>query len=52
VADDEPTDGFGLLAMRQRIARVAGTLVVESEPGRGTAVSASVPAIAVAGRDG
>jgi len=44
--------GFGLLGMRQRIARVAGTLVVESEPGRGTAVSASVPAIPVGGRDG
>lgn len=43
--------GFGLVGMRQRIARVAGTLVVESEPGRGTAVSASVPAIPLVGRD-
>jgi signal transduction histidine kinase len=38
--------GFGLTAMRQRLHRVAGTLAIESEPGTGTAVSASVPAIA------
>ncbi|RJL34243.1 sensor histidine kinase [Bailinhaonella thermotolerans] len=37
--------GYGLLAMRQRVARLAGRLEVESEPGGGTAVSASVPAI-------
>jgi len=37
--------GFGLHGMRQRVARVAGTLVIESEPGGGTAVSARVPAI-------
>jgi signal transduction histidine kinase len=37
--------GFGLTAMRQRVRRVAGTLAIESEPGTGTAVSASVPAI-------
>ncbi|MGM1059529.1 sensor histidine kinase [Saccharothrix sp. Mg75] len=39
------TGGFGLVAMRQRVSRLAGALVVESEPGGGTAVSASVPAI-------
>ncbi len=38
--------GFGLTAMRQRLARVAGVLTVESEPGSGTAISARVPAIA------
>jgi signal transduction histidine kinase len=37
--------GFGLTAMRQRVSRVAGTLVVESELGGGTAISARVPAI-------
>lgn len=37
--------GFGLVGMRQRVSRLAGSLVVESEPGGGTAVSASVPAI-------
>lgn len=38
-------ESFGLTAMRQRVARVAGSLVIESEPGAGTAVSARVPAI-------
>lgn len=37
--------GFGLAAMRQRVQRLAGSLVIESEPGEGTAISASVPAI-------
>jgi signal transduction histidine kinase len=37
--------GFGLIAMRQRVNRLAGQLEIESEPGAGTAVSASVPAI-------
>ncbi|MCW2917349.1 MAG: histidine kinase [Actinomycetia bacterium] len=37
--------GYGLTAMRQRVNRLAGTLEIESEPGAGTAVSASVPAI-------
>jgi signal transduction histidine kinase len=35
--------GFGLVAMRQRIEDLAGTLQVESEPGCGTAISACVP---------
>jgi Signal transduction histidine kinase len=37
--------GYGLSAMEQRVLRVSGTLTVESAPGEGTAVSASVPAI-------
>jgi signal transduction histidine kinase len=37
--------GYGLLAMRQRIEGVAGTLEVESAPGGGTAISASVPTV-------
>jgi signal transduction histidine kinase len=43
----EPADGsgFGLTGMRQRVARVAGHLEIESAPGEGTAVSATVPAI-------
>ena len=40
--------GFGLSGMRQRVARVAGSLAIESEPGGGTALSARVPAIAAA----
>jgi signal transduction histidine kinase len=41
-----PGSGFGLAGMRQRVARVAGSLAIESEPDAGTAVSARVPAIA------
>ncbi len=37
--------GFGLAAMEQRVRRVSGTLAVESAPGEGAALSASVPAI-------
>jgi signal transduction histidine kinase len=40
-----PGSGFGLIAMRQRVRRLAGQLEIESEPGAGTAVSASLPAI-------
>jgi len=35
--------GFGLIAMRQRIEGLAGTLEIESEPGDGTGISARVP---------
>ena len=42
-----PDRGFGLTAMRQRVEGLSGTLEIESEPGRGTAVSASLPAIPV-----
>jgi signal transduction histidine kinase len=35
--------GFGLVAMRQRIESLAGTLQVESEPGFGTGISACLP---------
>jgi signal transduction histidine kinase len=37
--------GFGLIAMRQRVSRLAGELEIESEPGGGTAIWACVPAI-------
>jgi signal transduction histidine kinase len=40
----KPDDGgFGLVAMRQRIESLAGTLQVESEPGFGTGISACIP---------
>ena len=39
--------GFGLNSMTQRIRSVGGTVEIESTPGEGTAVSASVPAIVV-----
>ena len=35
--------GFGILGMRQRAENVGGALTVESEPGLGTVVSATVP---------
>lgn len=44
--------GFGLEGMRQRLRNVSGTLAIESEPGGGTAISASVPAIGVQASDG
>lgn len=36
--------GFGLTAMTERLRDLGGSLVVESAPGQGTAVAASVPA--------
>ncbi|SDN41033.1 sensor histidine kinase [Allokutzneria albata] len=44
------SSGFGLTSMRQRVGGVSGTLAVESEPGSGTAISATVPAIPVGGQ--
>lgn len=41
--DDDASGGFGLVAMRQRIEALAGTLRIESEPGAGTAISAAIP---------
>jgi signal transduction histidine kinase len=43
--------GFGLAGMRQRVQRVAGRLDIESEPGGGTAISATVPAIPAGGKE-
>jgi signal transduction histidine kinase len=37
--------GFGLDGMRRRVERLGGTFAVESAPGEGTAVSATVPAL-------
>jgi signal transduction histidine kinase len=39
------TGGFGLTAMRQRVEGLDGTLVIESGPGTGTTIAASIPAI-------
>ncbi|MFD8083882.1 ATP-binding protein, partial [Kitasatospora sp. NPDC059722] len=35
--------GYGLPAMRARLRQLGGTLTVESAPGEGTVVSASIP---------
>ena len=37
--------GFGLIIMRERMRAVAGTCVVESRPGEGTTITASVPIV-------
>lgn len=44
----QPGSGLGLPGMTRRLQRVAGSLTVESAPGAGTAVSASVPALPAA----
>ena len=38
-------DGFGLTALRQRVAALAGSVEIESAPGAGTTVSVTVPLI-------
>lgn len=48
-ANGSVNGGFGLAGMRQRVQRLAGRLDVESEPGGGTAVSATVPNIPLGG---
>jgi signal transduction histidine kinase len=42
--DQHEAGGFGLRSMRERLAELGGTLVVESAPGDGTAVAATLPA--------
>ncbi len=37
------TGGFGLTALRERVEGLHGSVAIESEPGRGTAVSVRVP---------
>ncbi|MER6175957.1 sensor histidine kinase [Streptosporangium sp. NPDC001681] len=37
--------GFGLIAMRQRVTRLAGNFEIETAPGQGTGISATIPAI-------
>ncbi|GAB3565596.1 sensor histidine kinase [Spelaeicoccus albus] len=44
VPEHSESGGYGLRAMRRRIRERGGTLVVESEPGDGTAVAATLPA--------
>lgn len=48
-ANGSANGGFGLAGMRQRVQRLAGRLVIESDPGGGTAISATVPAIPAGG---
>jgi signal transduction histidine kinase len=50
-ANDRTAAGqrFGLHAMEQRLRRVGGKLEIESAPGAGTAINASVPAVPAEG---
>ena len=41
----DATPGFGLVGMRERVELAGGKLNVESRPGRGTRVSATLPAL-------
>lgn len=43
--DTADAGGFGLIAMRQRVNRLAGQFAVEAAPGQGTGISATIPAI-------
>ena len=43
---------FGLTVMRQRVEALAGKLEVESEPGVGTSICASIPAVPAEAVDG
>jgi signal transduction histidine kinase len=37
------TTGFGLLGMHERVELLDGTIAIESEPGQGTTINASIP---------
>jgi signal transduction histidine kinase len=43
-ATTKPTDGYGLLGIRERLALVGGSLIIETAPNRGTALFCRVPA--------
>ncbi|GAA3795522.1 sensor histidine kinase [Sphaerisporangium flaviroseum] len=44
-AGSPDAEGFGLIAMRQRVTRLSGRFAIETAPDQGTALSATVPAI-------
>ncbi|GIE93035.1 sensor histidine kinase [Paractinoplanes rishiriensis] len=46
--DDAAAGGFGLIALRQRVGSLSGSVEIESQPGAGTAVNVTVPVIGVA----
>ena len=51
LVDSEPTldGGYGLTALRARLASLGGGVAVESEPGHGTALSITVPFVPATG---
>ena len=44
------TSRFGLSGMRERLARIGGTMMIESTPGAGTSVFIHIPLAATSGR--
>ena len=42
-ADEDETEGIGLLGMRERVALVGGTVTLETRPGAGTTIVVEVP---------
>jgi len=46
---DAERGGFGLVGMRERVELVGGELQIESKPGSGTRMTASIPCAAAAG---
>jgi signal transduction histidine kinase len=46
----QPRPGSGLAGLADRVHALSGELAIESEPGRGTHLSARVPHVALAGR--
>jgi signal transduction histidine kinase len=43
-AEEDETEGIGLLGMRERVALVGGAVALESRPGAGTTIVVEVPA--------
>jgi two-component system sensor histidine kinase UhpB len=42
---DKPSRGLGLIGMRERVEALHGTLAISSVPGRGTAITVTVPVV-------
>ena len=40
---EQPSDGFGLIGMRERVGLLDGRLEIESRPDQGTTIVAEVP---------
>ena len=50
--DPQHIRGLGLLGMEERVRRLGGRLTIDSQPGRGTLVSAELPLVELARKNG
>ncbi len=50
--DPRHVRGLGLLGMEERVRRLGGRLTIDSQPGRGTLVSAELPLVELARKNG